>query len=115
VYFVEYNLQPSDAGYCPSDRPLNVKGKNRENRTFLPKPEYDNRRVETFHTQDEASYMIGRFNFLIWCEDLIAANEKALIEGEIARVVQPLIARIEALEAALSPPKKTPRRTTTKK
>jgi len=106
VYFLEYNLSPGDVGYCPEDKAMNIRGKNRELRTFLPREEYGGRRIEEFHTQAEAEYLMGRFSGAIalfrWATDVLSSREVESIAALIDAKVAPLNDEINDLKAEVA-------------
>ena len=105
MYFLEYNLEPGDVGYCSPERKLGIRGKNREQRDFNASDDYEGRRVEAFHTQGEAEYLISRFSgskpLFRWCDDLLSVKEQEKIADAVAAAVEPLCAAIGDIDIEL--------------
>jgi len=90
--FVEYMLKPGDAGYA--DRPLGISLPRRAPLNFLPNPDYDNRRIESFDTEAEAAaFCEAYFQSKIFqiCDDLLSVNERRLIRTYVEEIVRPLV------------------------
>ncbi len=105
--FVEYSLQPGDPGY--TDKPMRRYVSRRGYLDFLPREEYDGRRVEEFATEEEAIRFIGgQVKLYTVAHDLISAEEQILIRDFLVKEIKPLADRVAALEEQLAKPK--PRR-----
>lgn len=98
---VEYVTKPGVPGY--SDRPMHYPISGRAPLTFVPRPEYDHRRVEEFDTEAQAKAFVdahvqtGAFAI---AHDLYDAHERRRLQAIIRAEVEPLEARIRALEGA---------------
>lgn len=95
--FVEYGLQPDDAGYCFGAMAETWHGVHLQ---FLPKPEYNGRRVEIFVSEEEASRFIkshshpGLFKL---ATDLADADYKRLLTEAAETLVAQGLAEVKQM------------------
>ena len=89
---------------------FSVRDPDGSERTFPPNPQYDNRRVEVFHSEAHAvefmrSQRRNRRSPYLYriCTDLMTGAEKARFTKVIKEHLEPLESRIKALEARLGP------------
>lgn len=99
---VEYISKPTDPGYVPAERAQKWFRRGGQPLDFLPKADYDNRRVEEFVTEREAQdFVDGSANTRCFqiATDLWAAEDRKHMESIVQDALTAVVARIEALEA----------------
>ena len=99
--FVEYNLKPDQAGYTAGDFSGSWFGRQLP---FRPKPEHDNRRVEEFHSEQDAERFIKSFSnpvLFVLATDLMDAAQRELIEKAAQTAVVKGIAALQIEVAQL--------------
>ena len=96
VYFLEAKIQPGDVDY--SDRPQAI---NLGTRSWIlePRPEYGGRRV--IEIDDERTFTMLKQNHpsLMVATDLVEKHEWRNLNVAVAKALEPIEARLAALEA----------------
>lgn len=95
TYYLEDKIQPGEPGYTSRPSTINL---GYQSWTLEPRSEYGGRRV--FEVDDEKTFNRLKQNYpsLQAATDLIASNETAAVDAAVARAIEPITKRIEALE-----------------
>ena len=105
TYFLEAKTQPGEPGYTDKPKTINL---GHRSWTLQPRNEYHGRRV--FEVDDESTFnqLLRNYPSLTVARDLATEHESAVVERAVARVVGPIIARLEALENKNNKRKRAP-------
>lgn len=95
TYFLEDKIGPGEPGY--TDRPATI-NLGYQSWTLEPRGEHGGRRV--FEVEDEKTFqaLLQNYPSLQAAKDLIASNETAAVDAAVARALESIVKRIEALE-----------------
>ena len=96
VYFLEAKAQPGDVDYSDRPQTINLGLRSWE---LKPRPEYEGRRV--IEVDDEPTFTMLKQNYpsLKAATDLIEAREWSNLKVAVAKALEPIEARLSALEA----------------
>jgi len=96
VYLLEAKVQPGEVGYTDKPKTINL---GTRSWTLKPRPEYGGRRV--IEVDDERTFTMLKQNnsSLKVATDLIEEREWSNLNVAVAKALEPIEARLSALEA----------------